>query len=156
MQSNIPGCLQLQIHKTIITGCSSELSELDSELDWNWCLENSWDSGLPERTPLCTAGCEGFLNLPLSNQQQMPQYDEPLLVLGIDLRSLENTVETSTIGIKCTCHYLSFREARNSNKNCYIRMRKIVGNFSFDSNIAINPCAKQRGQSTQNFSIRNY
>ncbi|XP_012230664.1 Wilms tumor protein homolog [Linepithema humile] len=80
------------------TGCSSELSELDSELDWNWCLENSLDSGLPKRTPLCTAGCEGFLHLPpVPNQQQISQYDEPLLVLGIDLRALENTVETNTI-----------------------------------------------------------
>lgn len=80
----------------IIAGCLSELSELDPELEW--CLERSWNSGLPERTPLCTAGCEGFLHLPpLSNSQQMPQY-EPLLVLGIDLRALENEFGTNTIG----------------------------------------------------------
>lgn len=78
------------------SGCFSELGELDSELDW--CLERNWDSGLPERTPLCTAGCEGFLHLPpLPNPQQTPQYEEPLLVLGIDLRALENTLGTSTI-----------------------------------------------------------
>lgn len=77
------------------SGCLSELSELDPELEW--CLERSWNSGLPERTPLCTAGCEGFLHLPpLSNSQQMPQY-EPLLVLGIDLRALENEFGTNTI-----------------------------------------------------------
>ncbi|XP_011051298.1 PREDICTED: Wilms tumor protein homolog [Acromyrmex echinatior] len=79
-----------------LSGYFSELGELDSELDW--CLEKSWDFGLPERTPLCTAGCEGFLHLPpLSNPQQMPQYEEPLLVLGIDLRALENTLGTNTI-----------------------------------------------------------
>ncbi|XP_011873814.1 PREDICTED: Krueppel-like factor 11 isoform X2 [Vollenhovia emeryi] len=76
------------------SGYLSELNELDSELDW--CLEKSWDSGLPERTPLCTAGCEGFLHLPpLPNPQQTPQYEEPLLVLGIDLRTLENTLGTN-------------------------------------------------------------
>lgn len=68
---------------------------MDSELDW--CLERSWDSGLPKRTPLCTAGCEGFLHLPpLPNSQQMPQYEEPLLVLGIDLQALENEFGTNT------------------------------------------------------------
>ncbi|XP_032683556.1 Krueppel-like factor 7 isoform X2 [Odontomachus brunneus] len=77
------------------SGCLSELSELDSELDW--CLEKSWDSGLPERTPLCTAGCEGFLHLPLPNPQQTPQCEEPLLVLGIDLCALENTLGANTI-----------------------------------------------------------
>lgn len=82
----------------ICVGC---LSELDSELDSDWVLEKSWDSGLPERTPMCTAGCEGFLHLPLSSPQQTPQYEEPLLVLGIDLRALENTLGTSTIGTKC-------------------------------------------------------
>ncbi|XP_011637287.1 zinc finger protein 394-like isoform X2 [Pogonomyrmex barbatus] len=79
------------------SGCLSELGEL--ELDWY--LERTSDLGLPERTPLCTAGCEGFLHLPpLSNPQQMPQYEyekEPLLVLGIDLRALDNTLETNTI-----------------------------------------------------------
>lgn len=84
------------MHK-IIVGCLSELSELDSELDW--CLERSWDSGLPERTALCTPGCEGFLHLPpLPNPQQTAQYEEPLLVLGIDLRALENEFGTNTIG----------------------------------------------------------
>ncbi|XP_029174526.1 zinc finger protein 76-like isoform X1 [Nylanderia fulva] len=78
------------------SSCLSELSELDSELEW--CLEKSWDSGLPERTPLCTAGCEGFLHLPpLPNTQQTTQYEEPLLVLGIDLRALENEFGTNTI-----------------------------------------------------------
>ncbi|CAL1678090.1 unnamed protein product [Lasius platythorax] len=78
------------------SGCLSELSELDSELDW--CLERSWDSGLPERTALCTPGCEGFLHLPpLPNPQQTAQYEEPLLVLGIDLRALENEFGTNTI-----------------------------------------------------------
>jgi len=84
----------------IITDYLSELGELDSELDW--CLEKSWDTGLPERTPLCTEGCEGFLHLPpLSNPQQTQQYEEPLLVLGIDLRALENTLGTNTLGIEC-------------------------------------------------------
>ncbi|XP_011346737.1 oocyte zinc finger protein XlCOF8.4 isoform X2 [Ooceraea biroi] len=79
------------------SGCLSELGELDSELG-DWCLERNWDSGLPERTPLCTAGCEGFLHLPpLPNPQQTPQYEEPLLVLGIDLRALENTLAANTI-----------------------------------------------------------
>ncbi|XP_028047538.2 early growth response protein 1-A isoform X2 [Monomorium pharaonis] len=73
----------------------SELSELDSELDW--CLEKSWDSGLPERTPLCTAGCEGFLHLPSLPNPQTSQHEEPLLVLGIDLRALESTLGTNTI-----------------------------------------------------------
>ncbi|XP_053995334.1 Wilms tumor protein homolog isoform X1 [Hylaeus anthracinus] len=77
------------------SGCLSELSELDSELEW--CLDKSWNSGLPERTPLCTAGCEGFLHLPLPNPQQTFQREEPLWVLGIDLRALEDTLETSGI-----------------------------------------------------------
>ncbi|XP_043584190.1 Wilms tumor protein homolog isoform X1 [Bombus pyrosoma] len=80
------------------TGCLSELSELselDSELEW--CLDRSWNSGLPDRTPLCTAGCEGFLHLPLPNPQQTFQREEPLWVLGIDLRALDDTLETSGI-----------------------------------------------------------
>ncbi|CAK9824997.1 Krueppel-like factor 15 [Anthophora retusa] len=77
------------------TGCVSELSELDSELEW--CLDKSWNSGLPERTPLCTAGCEGFLHLPLPNPQQTFQQEEPLWVLGIDLRALDDNLETSRI-----------------------------------------------------------
>ncbi|KOC66291.1 Krueppel-like factor 15 [Habropoda laboriosa] len=77
------------------TGCLSELSELDSELEW--CLDKSWNSGLPERTPLCTAGCEGFLHLPLPNPQQTFQQEEPLWVLGIDLRALDDTLETNRI-----------------------------------------------------------
>ena len=78
------------------SGCLSELSELDLELEW--CLDKSWNSGLPERTPLCTAGCEGFLHLPLPNpQQQTFQREEPLWVLGIDLRALEDTLDTSGI-----------------------------------------------------------
>ncbi|XP_034944002.1 zinc finger protein 771-like isoform X2 [Chelonus insularis] len=71
---------------------TNELNELDTEFDW--CLDKTWNSGLPERTPLCTPGCERFLHLPLpkvqQEQQQNFQHDEPLLVLGIDLRSLEN------------------------------------------------------------------
>lgn len=83
------------------SGYFSELGDLDSELGAlsDWCLEKSWDFGLPERTPLCTAGCEGFLHLPpLPNPQspQTPQYEEKLLVLDIDLRSLE-TLGTNTI-----------------------------------------------------------
>ncbi|XP_012266021.2 Krueppel-like factor luna [Athalia rosae] len=81
------------------SGCLSELSELselDSELEW--CLDRSWNTGLPERTPLCTPGCEGFLHLPLPPQRQVQQphfqHDEPLLVLGIDLRALEDTLGT--------------------------------------------------------------
>lgn len=72
----------------------SELSELDSELEW--CLDKGWNSGLPERTPLCTAGCEGFLHLPLPGPQQQTfqQGEEPLWVLGIDLRALDDTLET--------------------------------------------------------------
>ncbi|OAD57471.1 Krueppel-like factor 15 [Eufriesea mexicana] len=80
------------------TGCLSELSELselDSELEW--CLDKSWNSGLPERTPLCTAGCEGFLHLPLPSPQQTFQREEPLWVLGIDLRALDDTLETGRI-----------------------------------------------------------
>ncbi|XP_043259631.1 zinc finger protein GLI2-like isoform X1 [Colletes gigas] len=77
------------------SGCLSELSELDSELEW--CLDKSWNSGLPERTPLCTAGCEGFLHLPLPSPQQTFQHEEPLWVLGIDLRALEDTLETNGI-----------------------------------------------------------
>ncbi|KZC03849.1 PREDICTED: Wilms tumor protein homolog [Dufourea novaeangliae] len=77
------------------SGCFSELSELDSELEW--CLDKSWNSGLPERTPMCTAGCEGFLHLPLPNPQQTYQHEEPLWVLGIDLRALEDTFETNGI-----------------------------------------------------------
>lgn len=77
------------------SGYLSELSELDSELEW--CLDKSWNSGLPERTPLCTAGCEGFLHLPLPNLQQTFQPEEPLWVLGIDLRALEDTLDTSSI-----------------------------------------------------------
>nr|XP_034196209.1 Wilms tumor protein homolog isoform X1 [Osmia lignaria] len=80
---------------TSLSGCLSELSELDSELEW--CLDKSWNSGLPERTPLCTAGCEGFLHLPLPNPQQTFQHEEPLWVLGIDLRALDDTMETSGI-----------------------------------------------------------
>ncbi|KAK2587348.1 hypothetical protein KPH14_003065 [Odynerus spinipes] len=75
---------------TSSSGCLSELSELDSELEW--CLDKTWNSGLPERTPLCTAGCEGFLHLPLPSPQQVYHHDEPLLVLGIDLRALEDTL----------------------------------------------------------------
>ncbi|XP_046478461.1 uncharacterized protein [Neodiprion pinetum] len=73
----------------------SELSELDSELEW--CLDRSWNAGLPERTPLCTPGCEGFLHLPLPQPQvQQPhfQHDEPLLILGIDLRAIEDSLGT--------------------------------------------------------------
>ncbi|XP_076296631.1 uncharacterized protein LOC143216935 isoform X1 [Lasioglossum baleicum] len=77
------------------SGCLSELSELDSELEW--CLDKSWNSGLPERTPLCTEGCEGFLHLPLPNPEQTFQREEPLWVLGIDLRALEDTLETSGV-----------------------------------------------------------
>ncbi|KAK0083790.1 hypothetical protein PV325_008220 [Microctonus aethiopoides] len=73
--------------------CFSELGELDKELDW--CLDKNWNVGLPERTPMCTPGCERFLHLPMSKPQQTSQrifqHDEPLLVLGIDLRSLEDS-----------------------------------------------------------------
>lgn len=83
-----------------------DLGELDYDLDW--CLDKNLNFGLPERTPMCTQGCERFLNLPLPSiepphyQQQQQQYehqqqhqqffqhDEPLLVLGIDLGSFEN------------------------------------------------------------------
>lgn len=101
----------------IIAGCLSELSELDSELDW--CLERSWDFGLPERTPLCTAGCEGFLHLPpLPNSQQMPKYEEPLLVLGIDLRALENEFGINTIGtLLLEKYYFSLQLFRKSLKD---------------------------------------
>ncbi|CAD6225394.1 GSCOCG00005657001-RA-CDS [Cotesia congregata] len=74
--------------------CLSELSELDCELDW--CLDKSWDLGLPDRTPMCTPGCERFLHLPPPKAAaEVPtfQHDEPLLVLGIDLRSLENSMD---------------------------------------------------------------
>lgn len=76
----------------MISGCLSELSELDSELEW--CLDRSWNADLPDRTPLCTPGCEGFLHLPLPKPQQVFHHDEPLLVLGIDLRALEDTLGT--------------------------------------------------------------
>lgn len=83
---------------TSSSGCLSELSEL-SELDSDleWCLDRSWNTGLPERTALCTPGCEGFLHLPLPQPQlQQPHFrhDEPLLVLGIDLRALEDSLDT--------------------------------------------------------------
>lgn len=72
----------------------NEFSALDTEFDW--CLDKTWNSGLPERTPMCTPGCERFLHLPLPKPSQQPQqifqHDEPLLVLGIDLRSLENSL----------------------------------------------------------------
>ncbi|XP_057317901.1 Krueppel-like factor 16 isoform X2 [Microplitis mediator] len=75
--------------------CLSELSELDCELDW--CLDKTWNSGLPERTPMCTPGCERFLHLPppkvTTESPASLQHDEPLLVLGIDLRSLENSMD---------------------------------------------------------------
>ncbi|XP_011315421.1 early growth response protein 2 isoform X2 [Fopius arisanus] len=76
-----------------VTDCLSDLGDLNSELDW--CLDKVWSSGLPERTPMCTPGCERFLHLPVVQPQQSPQCfqpDEPLLVLGIDLRSLESTL----------------------------------------------------------------
>jgi len=152
----------MQLHKSIITDCSSELSELDSELDWNWCLENSLDFGLPKRTPLCTAGCEGFLHLPpLPNQEQISQYDEPLLVLGIDLRALENTVETNTIGTKCACHYYKdiltcySKKLEITTKIGIRKWRKSLETFS-QMKHCINSYGKQRKQSTQDFSIRNY
>ncbi|XP_024943503.1 Krueppel-like factor luna isoform X3 [Cephus cinctus] len=72
------------------SSCLSELSELDSELEW--CLDKSSNAGLPERTPLCTPGCEGFLHLPLPKPKTQLQHDEPLLVLGIDLRALEDSL----------------------------------------------------------------
>lgn len=90
------------------------MSALDSELDW--CLEKGWNSGLPERTPLCTAGCEGFLHLPLSNQQQTPQCEEPFIVLGIDLRALDNTLETNTIGKKYCLRYVTYRNLKKFRK----------------------------------------
>ncbi|XP_043277417.1 zinc finger protein GLI2-like isoform X2 [Venturia canescens] len=77
---------------SLSSSCFSELSELDSELEW--CLDRSWNADLPERTPLCTPGCEGFLHLPLPKPQQVFQHDEPLFVLGIDLRALEDTLGT--------------------------------------------------------------
>ncbi|XP_043478853.1 transcription factor Sp1-like isoform X1 [Leptopilina heterotoma] len=77
------------------SNCFSELSEIDTELDW--CLDREWNVGLPERTPLCTPGCEGFLHLPLPKPQQPFQHDEPLLVLGIDLRTLEDSLGSTEI-----------------------------------------------------------
>ncbi|XP_044020128.1 Wilms tumor protein homolog A-like isoform X2 [Aphidius gifuensis] len=102
-----------------------DIGEIDYDLDW--CLDNNWNISLPDRTPLCTSGCERFLNLPLTNidqsqnqnqqilqqqDQQQEQYshqydhhhhhhnqypqlfqhDESLIVLGIDLKSLENNI----------------------------------------------------------------
>ncbi|XP_066590752.1 uncharacterized protein [Prorops nasuta] len=81
---------------TASSGCLSELSDLSSDLEW--CLDRSWNSGLPERTPLCTSRCDSFLHLPLPNpQQQTLQSEEPLLVLGIDLRALEESMSTNRI-----------------------------------------------------------
>ncbi|KAG7197928.1 hypothetical protein KM043_016165 [Ampulex compressa] len=82
-------------NNTTSSGCLNDLSELDSELEW--CLDKSWNSGLPDRTPLCTAGCEGFLHLPLPNLQQTLQHEEPLWVLGVDLRALEDSIDTNTL-----------------------------------------------------------
>ncbi|XP_011504215.1 PREDICTED: Krueppel-like factor 5 isoform X2 [Ceratosolen solmsi marchali] len=66
---------------------AGELSDLVSDLEW--CLDKEWNVGLPPmRTPLCTPGCEDFLHLPLPK----PQFEEPLLVLDIDLRSLQNNL----------------------------------------------------------------
>ncbi|XP_012282014.1 transcription factor Sp1-like isoform X2 [Orussus abietinus] len=74
------------------SSCPSELSELDSLLDW--CLDSGWNTALPERTPMCDPLCEEFLHMPLPKPQQPFQHDEPLLVLGIDLRALEDTLGT--------------------------------------------------------------
>ncbi|XP_063982885.1 Kruppel-like factor 3 isoform X1 [Diachasmimorpha longicaudata] len=79
---------------TSVSDCLGDLGDLNSEFDW--CLDKVWGSGLPERTPMCTPGCERFLHLPLIQPQQSSQCyqpDEPLLVLGIDLRSLENNLD---------------------------------------------------------------
>ncbi|XP_058789857.1 early growth response protein 1-B-like [Phymastichus coffea] len=80
-----------------------DLSDLMTDLDW--CLDKEWNTGLPVRTPLCTPGCEDFLHLQLPKptqqqpqsqqqpqQQQYSQLEEPLLVLGIDLRSLDDNL----------------------------------------------------------------
>ncbi|XP_016843584.1 zinc finger protein 836 isoform X3 [Nasonia vitripennis] len=73
---------------------AGELSDLVSDLEW--CLDKEWNTGLPVRTPLCTPGCEDFLHLPLPKPQpQCLQLEEPLLVLGIDLRSIEDNLGTT-------------------------------------------------------------
>lgn len=68
----------------------SELGDLDTELEW--CLNGDWNFGLPDRTPLCTPGCEGFLHLPLPTPQTAPPPEEPLLLLGIDVRTVDNSI----------------------------------------------------------------
>ncbi|XP_020284465.1 early growth response protein 2-like isoform X2 [Pseudomyrmex gracilis] len=80
------------------SGCWNEQNELDSELEeLGWCLGKFGDCSLPEKTPLCTAGCERFLHLSSSQPNPQPQHEESLLVLGVDLRSLENTLDANTI-----------------------------------------------------------
>ncbi|XP_033224668.1 dendritic arbor reduction protein 1-like isoform X2 [Belonocnema kinseyi] len=84
--------------------CYTDLN-YSPEVQWNDCTTNAstssnreWNTGLPERTPLCTPGCEGFLHLPpLPKPQQYFQQEEPLLVLGIDLRALENSLGSTII-----------------------------------------------------------
>ena len=70
----------------------NELSDLDTELEW--CLDGDWKTGLPERTPLCTPGCEGFLHLPLPNPQSTLPQEESLLLLGIDVRTMNDPLGT--------------------------------------------------------------
>lgn len=63
-----------------------EFSELESELDFlldpDGCSP-TWAPSLPERTPLCTEFCDGFLRE--SAEQLMYA---PLVVLGVDLPAL--------------------------------------------------------------------
>lgn len=58
-----------------------DIGEID--YDFDWCLDNNWNISLPDRTPLCTLGCERFLNLPITNidqsqnqNQQLPQQNQ--------------------------------------------------------------------------------
>ncbi|KAJ8674404.1 hypothetical protein QAD02_005666 [Eretmocerus hayati] len=87
------------------TPLQKDLSELVSELDW--CVGDEWNNGLPVKTPLCTSGCDEFLHLPMSHNshsQQLSHHqcslqtqEEPMFVLGIDLKTLGDDFPVNTL-----------------------------------------------------------
>lgn len=72
------------------------MNDLMSGLEW--CMDKEWNAELPTRTPLCTQVCEDFLHLPL-DKTQSPIFQtlehEPLLVLGVDLQTLDENYYTN-------------------------------------------------------------
>ncbi|XP_014210461.1 dendritic arbor reduction protein 1-like isoform X2 [Copidosoma floridanum] len=66
-----------------------DFNELVPELDW-WTDGDCGGASLPVRTPLCTPGCEDFLYLPIPAKASQQQLEEPLLVLGVDRRPLDD------------------------------------------------------------------